>query len=80
MIAHEEGATWEKTKGSEKRDFIALELVSGGELFDFIASKGAFNERISRYYFLQMLGALHYTHSKGVTHRDLKPENILVDD
>lgn len=57
---------------------MALELITGGELFDFVALE-RFNQEISRYYFKQMLQAMHYIHSKGTAHRDLKPENIMLD-
>jgi serine/threonine protein kinase len=57
---------------------IILEYVSGGELFDFIADTGKFSEKVSRTYFHQMMGALHYMHTKGYAHRDIKPENILL--
>ena len=60
--------------------FIALELANGGELFDFIASSGKFDESLSRYYFKQMLESLNYCHKQGVCHRDLKPENFLLDE
>jgi serine/threonine protein kinase len=59
--------------------YIVLEYISGGELFDFIAEGGPLPENICRFYFRQMLSALHYLHSTGTTHRDLKPENILMD-
>ena len=59
---------------------IALELATGGELFDYVATGGAFNERVCRFYFRQLIDALNYVHSNGVTHRDLKPENLLYDE
>lgn len=31
--------------------YIAQELISGGELFDFVANTGAFSPQICRYYF-----------------------------
>lgn len=55
-----------------------MELVEGGELFDYVAIK-PFKPEICRFYFNQMLQALHFSHSSGVAHRDLKPENILLD-
>lgn len=58
--------------------YIAMELVDGGELFDFVAI-APFRPEICRFYFRQMLQALHYSHSQGFAHRDLKPENILID-
>lgn len=30
---------------------MALEYVTGGELFDFVFNTGAFNEKVCRYYF-----------------------------
>lgn len=60
-------------------DFIVLELASGGELFDFVANSGRFNEKVARTYFYQLIEALKYLHSAGIAHRDLKPENIMLD-
>jgi len=34
--------------------FLALELAKGGELFDFIAQTGKFNENVARYFFQQL--------------------------
>jgi len=56
-----------------------LEFVTGGELFDKIASKGRFKEDEARKYFQQLINAVDYCHSRGVFHRDLKPENLLLD-
>jgi serine/threonine protein kinase len=59
--------------------FIVLELATGGEFFDYIATGGQFPERIARFYFRQLIDALDYIHTKGAVHRDLKPENLLFD-
>lgn len=59
--------------------YIVLELASGGELFNFIAQTGRFEEELSRFYFKQMIEAVAHCHNHGVTHRDLKPENIMLD-
>ncbi|KAK7399958.1 hypothetical protein VNO78_11156 [Psophocarpus tetragonolobus] len=37
-------------------------------------------ESQARKYFQQLMSAVDYCHSRGVTHRDLKPENLLVDE
>ena len=39
-----------------------------------------FNERISRFYFDQLINAIDYLHQNGHYHMDLKPQNILLDD
>ena len=73
-------ADFNKTCGKVKTvQFIALELANGGELFDFIAMSGKFDEGVTRYYFKQMIESLNYCHTNGVCHRDLKPENFLLD-
>jgi len=61
-------------------DYIVLELAAGGELFDFIALSGAFDEPTARYYFKQFMEGLAFCHENGICHRDLKPENLLLDE
>ncbi|XP_048583173.1 serine/threonine-protein kinase Chk2 isoform X3 [Nematostella vectensis] len=58
--------------------YIVLELVEGGELFDRVVSVKRFEESVAKLLFYQMVVAVEYLHSKGITHRDLKPENILL--
>jgi serine/threonine protein kinase len=58
---------------------LALEFASNGEFFDFIAETPRFSEKVTRYYFQKLIGALEYMHSKGYAHRDVKPENMLLD-
>ena len=56
LIAFKDSAIWKKSDGKEiPIAYIVLELISGGELFDFVASTGAFSEPVCRYYFKQML-------------------------
>jgi serine/threonine protein kinase len=52
---------------------VALELASGGELFDFLSYTGAFEDQIARSYFRQLVSGLSACHSAGIVHRDLKP-------
>jgi serine/threonine protein kinase len=80
MHEFNEDGVWEKEPANMQVMYIVLELVQGGELFDFIAEGGALNEKICRFYMRQILSGAFYLHSNGVTHRDLKPENILVDE
>jgi len=71
----------ENEKGKKKKkSFVVLELASGGELFDFIANYGRFEEPIARFFFGQLLEGLRYCHDNEITHRDLKPENLLISD
>lgn len=73
-------AIYKKNSGKQKEvSYIVLELALGGELFDFIANSGRFEEPIARYYFKQFMEGLDYCHQRGIAHRDLKPENLLLD-
>uniref|UniRef100_A0A3Q3D3L7 non-specific serine/threonine protein kinase n=1 Tax=Hippocampus comes TaxID=109280 RepID=A0A3Q3D3L7_HIPCM len=57
---------------------LILELVSGGELFDFLAEKESLSEEEATQFLKQILDGVHYLHSKRIAHFDLKPENIML--
>uniref|UniRef100_UPI00398EF6DA death-associated protein kinase 1 isoform X4 n=1 Tax=Pristiophorus japonicus TaxID=55135 RepID=UPI00398EF6DA len=57
---------------------LILELVSGGELFDFLAEKESLTEEEATEFLKQILNGVHYLHSKCIAHFDLKPENIML--
>ncbi|XP_076026596.1 death-associated protein kinase 2 isoform X2 [Genypterus blacodes] len=57
---------------------LILELVSGGELFDFLAQKESLSEEEATQFIKQLLDGVKYLHSKMIAHFDLKPENIML--
>jgi len=67
-----------ETFEDKQQVYLAMELCSGGELFDVILEQGYFNEGVAAITTKQMVSALFYMHSSGVVHRDLKPENFLL--
>jgi serine/threonine protein kinase len=72
-------AIYKKNSGKEiEVTFIVLELAFGGEVWDYLANSGRFEEPIARYFFRQFLDGLDFCHLRGVTHRDLKPHNLLL--
>uniref|UniRef100_A0A8B9QAY7 Death-associated protein kinase 2 n=1 Tax=Apteryx owenii TaxID=8824 RepID=A0A8B9QAY7_APTOW len=57
---------------------LILELVSGGELFDFLAQKESLSEEEATRFIKQILDGVNYLHSNKIAHFDLKPENIML--
>ncbi|KAJ8248747.1 hypothetical protein GJAV_G00227300 [Gymnothorax javanicus] len=57
---------------------LVLELVSGGELFHFLAQKESLSEEEATQFIKQILEGVHYLHSRKIAHFDLKPENIML--
>lgn len=54
--------------------FVIMEFVSGGELFDYIVSRGRLPPDEARHFFHQIVAGIEYCHHYNVVHRDLKPE------
>ncbi|KAJ9171564.1 hypothetical protein P3X46_014917 [Hevea brasiliensis] len=79
LIKHPNVIKIYEVMASKSKIYIVLEFVDGGELFDKIASRGRLKEDEARRYFQQLINAVDYCHSRGVSHRDLKPENLLLD-
>ncbi|KAE8588285.1 hypothetical protein XENTR_v10022446 [Xenopus tropicalis] len=57
---------------------LILELIRGGELFDFIAEKEALSEEDAIEFLEQILKGVAYMHTRSIAHFDLKPENIML--
>jgi len=59
---------------------MVLEFCAGGEIFYHMNKVQRFSEKVSKFYFAEILLAIEYLHANNVFYRDLKPENILLDD
>lgn len=62
----------------EIKFYIVSELVTGGELYDYIIKTKKLTERQAANVIKQILLALNYMHQQDIVHRDIKPENILL--
>lgn len=61
----------------DKRVYLVLELLRGGELLDRLLQRRNFTEREAAEVIHTIASVVHYLHENGVVHRDLKPSNIL---
>ena len=64
---------------SEPVMYNVLEYAEHGSLCNFIKYTGPLEEEVVRLYFLQILDAVNFMHSKEYAHLDLKPNNIMLD-
>lgn len=57
--------------------YYVMEYIDGGNLDDYILSKGRLNESEALDIASQMASALSYMHSHNMLHLDLKPRNVM---
>ncbi|KAB5567842.1 hypothetical protein PHYPO_G00237480 [Pangasianodon hypophthalmus] len=58
--------------------YLVMEYCNGGDLAEYLHSKGSLSEDTIRSFLQQIAGAMSVLRSKGIIHRDLKPQNILL--
>jgi len=63
---------------TDDKIFIIMEMMEGGELFDYVVQKGTLTEDEAARIVRKVTSALVYMHSHNICHRDLKPENLLL--
>ncbi|OHT00125.1 CAMK family protein kinase [Tritrichomonas foetus] len=59
--------------------YIVMEYCPNGTLLNLIQNKGYLSKPMIQFYFIPIIQALEFCHSRGIVHRDLKPDNILID-
>uniref|UniRef100_A0A3P9M9I3 non-specific serine/threonine protein kinase n=1 Tax=Oryzias latipes TaxID=8090 RepID=A0A3P9M9I3_ORYLA len=77
-IQHPNIITLQEVFENKAEVILILELVAGGELFDFLAEKESLSEEEATQFLKQILDGVLYLHSKQIAHFDLKPENIML--
>ncbi|KAL3511970.1 hypothetical protein ACH5RR_024687 [Cinchona calisaya] len=79
LVRHPHVVEIKEVMATKQKIFFIMEYVKGGELFAKVA-KGKLKEEEARKYFQQLISAVDFCHSRGVSHRDVKPENLLLDE
>ncbi|KAJ3677216.1 hypothetical protein LUZ60_002940 [Juncus effusus] len=79
LVQHPNIVELKEVMATKTRIFFVMEYVRGGELFAKV-EHGRLSENHARHYFRQLISAVDFCHSRGVSHRDLKPENLLLDE
>lgn len=79
MIEHPFIVNLLTTFQDEKRLFMLMEYVNGGELFSYLRKEGRLPNDHARFYAGEIILAFSYLHSMHIVYRDLKPENLLID-
>ena len=77
-VKHKNIMCLEELHESKNSIYLVLELLEGGELFNYISSKNCVDINHTRTVMKQTLLACDYLQGKNIMHRDLKPENILL--
>jgi serine/threonine protein kinase len=65
---------------TERKFYLGLEYVSGGELFHHFRDRSLLNIDSVRFYIAEIALALDHLHAHDIVYRDLKPENVLLGD
>jgi serine/threonine protein kinase len=58
--------------------FVAMELVPGGSLADFVRERGPMPQASALAAMRSVLRALQRAHGKGIVHGEVKPSNVLI--
>ncbi|KAF9401583.1 Suppressor of Sensor Kinase (SLN1) [Mortierella sp. AD011] len=79
MMHHPNIVRYDNIEVHRHKVFIFMEYCQGGSLADLLEHGRIEDEKVIKFYTLQMLKGLAYLHDKNVVHRDIKPDNVLLD-
>lgn len=78
MVHHPNIMNLQELHESKNSIYLVLELLEGGELFNYVSSKNSISVAEICRVMRCLLEALSYLSDKKILHRDLKPENMIL--
>lgn len=78
MLRHPHIVHLEDVYDYPDRIIMVMELMQGGEIFDYVVDKGTLSEEEASVLVRSLTSAVSHMHDMNVIHRDLKPENLLL--
>lgn len=78
QINHENVVSMKKFTWDRNNIYLILDYCPGGNLAEFIRSKGRLSEFLVQHFAQQLVQGLAVLHSGNIVHSDLKPANILL--
>ncbi|XP_070206130.1 serine/threonine-protein kinase unc-51-like [Littorina saxatilis] len=78
IYQHENVVALLDVKETDSSVFLMIEYCNGGDLAEYLHSKGTLSEDTLSSFMQQIASALNALHEKGIMHRDMKPQNILI--
>jgi eukaryotic-like serine/threonine-protein kinase len=70
--------TFDHGRLDDGRPFVAMELLHGETLRQYVARRGRLAPEMAIEIGVQVLAALEVAHERGIVHRDVKPENVFI--
>ncbi|XP_076452282.1 serine/threonine-protein kinase unc-51-like [Babylonia areolata] len=78
VYQHENVVALLDVKETDSSVFLMIEFCNGGDLADYLHSKGTLAEDTLSSFMQQIASALNALNDKDIVHRDMKPQNILI--
>ena len=77
-VVHENVCRIYDSFAESRYHYVVMELMEGGELFDYVIERGSLTEGEAVHIIRQVTRAIHQLHRSGIIHRDIKPENVML--
>jgi serine/threonine protein kinase len=62
----------------ENNFYLVTEFVQGGDLYSLLQHLGSLDEKVTKFYAMELVATLRVLREHGICHRDIKPDNILI--